>query len=345
MGAHRTTRGEQPPSTARERRRWLWRSLIITVLLLAGLGLAGTWIQLDRYAPATGYVTTDEYAEVRAPAAGQIVRIAADSGDNVKRGDLLIQLADATERAALAEVQRDVRKCEAELAFRTAELAERRRLQVCQIDTARLTLEYARQRGDLTRQLVDKGLATSRDLADDAYKLKLAEADYNRLHAFDNTLNERQLEVLRQDAAARREAASRAAVAVEACAIRAPLDGRLLRYAFYVGEVARSETLLYEVFGGTNLILKLRVPERYATRIRLDQRVRAQFRSDRQLLTPWVRGRVTAIRDIIQTEGPQAYRVVTCSFDPGARAMPPGATADAQIHIGRSSFWASLLGL
>jgi multidrug resistance efflux pump len=345
MGEHRTTRGEPPPPTARERRHWLWRMLALTVLILGAIGAAGAWIRLDRYAPATGYVTTVEYAEVRAPVAGQVVRIAASSGDTVKRGDLLVQLEDASERAALAEAERGVRKSEAELAFREAELAERRRLQACQIEAAKLALDYARQRGELTRQLAAKGLVSGRDLADDAYKLQVAEADHRRLLTFDATLDERQAEVLRQDAAARRETMSRAAVAVEARAVRAPLDGRLLRYTFYAGEVVRPDTLLYEVFGGTNLILKLRVPERYATRVTTNQLMRAQFRSDRQLLTPWVYGCVTGVRGAIQTEGPQAYRVVYCSFDSGDRAMPPGATADAEIRISRSSFWASLLGL
>jgi multidrug resistance efflux pump len=345
MGEHRTTRGEPPPPTAREHRRWLWRSLAITVLTLGGIGAAGAYIQLDRYAPATGYVTTLEYAEVRAPVASPVLRIVAGSGDSVKRGDLLVQLEDASERAALGEIEREVRKSEAELAFREAELAERRRLQDSQIEAARLALDYARQRGELTRQLAAKGLASGRDLADDAYKLQVAEADYRRLQAFDATLDNRQVEVLRQDVAARREAVGRAAAAVDARAVRAPIDGRLLRYTFYAGEVVRPDTLLYEVFGGTNLILKLRVPERYATRVTTNQLVRAQFRSDRKLLTPWVRGCVTGVRDAIQTEGPQAYRVVYCSFDSGDRAMPPGATADAQIRISRSSFWASLLGL
>lgn len=345
MGEHRTTRGEPPPATARERRSWLWRSLALAVLILTGIGLAGTWIRLDRYAPATGYVTTDEYAEVRAPVAGQIVRVAAQSGDRVKRGDLLVQLEDASERAALAEVEHQVRKSEAELAFRAAEIAERRRLQACQIEAARLALDYARQRVELTRQLVAKTQASERDLLDDTYKQQVAEADLRRVQAVDATLDERQMEILRQDTAARREAAGRAAVAVAARAVCAPLDGDLLRYTFCAGEVVRPDTLLYEIFGGTNRILKLRVPERFATRVATNQEVRAQFRSDRRLITPWVRGRITGMRDVIQTEGPQAFRIVTCSFETGDRLMPPGATADAQIRISRSSFWASLFGL
>jgi len=345
MGELRTTRGEPPPPTARERRDWFWRSLLLTFLGLAALGVTGAQIRLERYAPASGYVTTVEYAEVRSPVASQVVRIGALSGDAVRRGDLLVQLEDTAERAALAEAADEVRKKESELIYREAEAVERRRLRACAVEAAQLAQDYARQRVELTRALVAGGTASARDLADDVYRLQVAEADCRRLQGGDAALDDRQTDILRQDVAARRQAVSRAAAAVNARAVRAPIDGRLLRHTFFAGEVVRPDTLLYEVFGGTNLILKLRVPERYATRVAAGQPVRIQFRSDRSLLAPWVPGRVTDVREVIQTEGPQAFRVVTCSFEPGARNLPPGATADARIRIGRSSFWASLLGL
>jgi multidrug resistance efflux pump len=345
VGEHRTTRGEPPPATVSERRSWFWRTVAGVVLFLALLAAAGALLKLDRYAPATGYVTTEEYAEVRAPVAGPVARIAVTSGARVRQGDLLVQLEDAAERAAVAEADAAARASAAQLALREAELAERRRQQACQIESARLALEYARQRDALTRRLADKGLASGRELGDDAYRLQVAESEYRRLREADTTLDERQVEVLRQELATRREAVGRARAALDARAVRSPADGRILRHTFYAGEVVRSDALLYEVFGGTNLIFKLRVPERYATRVAAGQPLRAELRSYRSLLRQWVPGRVQVVRDVIETDGPQAYRVVYASLETGGRDVPPGATADAQIRIGRSSFWASLLGL
>jgi multidrug resistance efflux pump len=232
---------------------------------------------------------------------------------------------------------------EAELALRTAELARRRRQQDARREAARLALEHARACLALTQA---RGAdATGRELADDRYAVQAADAACRALEA-DAGLDEQELEVARQTLDARRRRVARTQAAAEARAIRAPIEGRLMRHTFYVGEVVRPDTLLFEIFGGTNLILKLRVPERYATRVTAGQSVRARFRSDRAFWSPGAVGRVLAVRDVIQTDGPQAYRVVTCSLDPVDRPPPPpGTTADAQIHIGRSSFWASLFGL
>ena len=54
---------------------------------------------------------------------------------------------------------------------------------------------------------------------------------------------------------------------------------------------------------------------------------------------------VGSIRDAIQAEGSQTYRVIYCPYDPGRVPVPPGATADAQILVGRSSIWRSLFDL
>ncbi len=345
MGEYRTTRGQALPATAKEKHTWIWRTVLAVLAVCAAVGYGGHRLQLDRYASATGYVTTERYAEVRAPVAGQVTAIAAGSGDMAAAGDLLVQLEDTEQRAAVAEAEVAVRKAAAEIAFREADLADRRREHDSRVAAAKLTLDYARQRIDLTRKLAEQGLASGRDLADDTFKLKQAEAEHNRLTRVDTTLDERQIEILRRELDARREAVSRIRAACDARAVRAPIDGRLLRHTFYVGEVVRPDLLLYEVFGGTNLVLKLRVPERYAAKVAAGQPVRAELRSYKTLLRDWVRGTVVEARDVIQTEGAQAYRVIYCSFDPEGRDIQPGATADAEIRFGRSSFWAALIGL
>lgn len=345
MGEYRTTRGEKPPPTVRERRSQRTRILLSLAAGIVVVSGSGHLIRVDRRVPASGYVTTELYAEVRPVVAGQVTAIAKSSGDRVARGDLLVQLEDAAEKAALAEAEREQRRAEAELAYREADLAELRRDRTCRIEAAALALEYARQRLATTRQLAEKGLASGRDLMEDTYRLQTAEAEHRRLQQADATLDERQVEVLRQVVAARQETVAATRAAVASRTVTAPLDGRVLRHTFYVGEVVRPDTVLYEVFGGTNLILKLRVPERYATRVAVDQQVRAQLRSYKKLLPHWLHGKVAAVRDAIQVDGSQAYRVVYCPFDPAGREAPPGATADAQIRVGSASIWETLFDL
>ncbi|NLL82876.1 MAG: HlyD family efflux transporter periplasmic adaptor subunit [Lentisphaerae bacterium] len=345
MGQYRTTRGEALPATRREKKSFLWRTLAILLLLIGGTAVGGHYLQLNRYAPANGYVTTEIYAEVRSPVAAQVVDIKHFSGDAVTAGEVLLRLDDEEQRAAVAEAEAAVRKAEAELTFREAELADRRREHTSLVESAKLALDYARQRIELTSKLAEQGLASGRDLADDTYTLKQAEAEYERLSKADTTLDERQIEVLQREHDARKETVVRMRAAQDLRSVRAPINGKLLRHTFYVGEVVRPDLLLYEVFGGNELILKLRVPERYAAKVMVGQPVRAELRSHKTLMRNWVYGVVAEARSVIQVDGSQSYRVIYCSFDPKGREIQPGTTADAEIKVGRTSFWEALLGM
>ncbi len=345
MGLFRSTRGEQIPLTSRTRRFKLLRVLFITVVITVAIIAAGYFIQLNRYAPASGYLTTDHYAEIRSPVSGQVVAIDATSGQHVLKGALLVRLDDTLQRADVAEREKALLKSQAELALREAELADKRRQIEHQIEAAELTREHAEARLKLTRQLAERGLAAARELNDDTYQLKSAETELRRLRAFDVTVDERQIDVLRRETEARLEALHRAEADLERMTIRAPIDGLLSRYSFYLGEVVRPEDLLYEIFGGTNLVLKLRVPERYATKIASGQSIRVLLTAEKTILPHYLHGRIEVLRDVIQTDGDAAYRLVYCSLDTQGRPIPPGATGEADILYGRDNFWITLLGL
>lgn len=345
MGHFRSSRGNQIPLSAGTKRLRLVRFLFVVGCAAALIVAAGWFVRLRRYAPAGGYVTTDDYAEIRSAVPGLVMEIAAASGDTVARGALLVQLDDASQRAEVAEREKALDKSLAELALREAELADKRRQIALQIEAAGLALEHAGARLEVTRQLAERGLSAARELGEDTYKVKAAETELRRLRAFDATVDEREIDVLRRETEARREALRRARAELERLAIRAPMDGVLSRYTFYPGEVIRPETLLYEIFGGTNLVLKLRVPERYATRVRPGHPLRAVLTAEKTFPPRYLYGRVEAMRDVIQSDGAAGYRVVYASLDANGKAIPPGSTAEAEICYGRGSFWAALFGL
>jgi len=345
MGHFRSIRGEQIPLTPLRRRLKRLRSFLVFCLVLAGIGAAGWHFELDRYASAGGYLTTDEYAEIRPAVAGQVTAIHAVSGQRVEKGAPLVQLDDTLQRSDAAEREKALLKSEAELALREAELADKRRQTELQIEAAELTRERAGARLEITRQLAERGLAAARELNDDEYQLKAAETELRRLRAFDATVDEREIDVLRREAEVRQEALNRARADLERMTVRAPIDGLLSRYTFYLGEVVRPDTLLYEIFGGTNLVLRLRVPERYATKIKPGQPVRAALTSEKTFPPNYLHGEVQYLRNVIQSDGTAGYRLVYCSLDTGDREVPPGSTADADITYGRANFWVVLFGL
>ncbi|MCZ6705011.1 MAG: HlyD family efflux transporter periplasmic adaptor subunit, partial [Bacteroidetes bacterium] len=127
--------------------------------------------------------------------------------------------------------------------------------------------------------------------------------------------------------------------------ILAPIAGQGLRYEFVPGELVQPDRVIYEIFGGDKKILKLRVPERYATMIHPGQEYRAELKSYGGIFPVWFRGKVIAMRNVIQTSNGQTYRSAYCDFDPENYTVPPGTTVEAEISVGRSPLWKALIGI
>ena len=144
MGDLRTTEGQSLPLTDGEKSR---RRLRLITLFLGGvlaLAAAGHFIKVDRYLPATGYVTTEAFAEVRPAVVGKVAAILVGTNKPVAEGDVLVRLENAEEASSLAEAQSLVRKVEAELARREAEIAEAKRQHQWQLAEAEYVLADVR---------------------------------------------------------------------------------------------------------------------------------------------------------------------------------------------------------
>ncbi|NLF17917.1 MAG: HlyD family efflux transporter periplasmic adaptor subunit [Lentisphaerae bacterium] len=367
MGDYRTTMGEEkpvPPRAAR-RRRLYW--ILAVLLVLGGLIYGGIAIKVDRYITAAGYVTTEEYAEVRPAMAGAVAEILVSSGDRVARGDVLVRLDAEQERAALEEARRRVQKMEVDLSRRRTELetvVERSRLAIEEqkrnhkdaIDIARLQLRDAQTKLARTRELVERGLKAGSALEDDKLKEELVQTQLASLLAKDLTVYDSLLERdraahvtelrgMEAEISALEDVVRRYEAQLKAKEVRAPIDGQVLRYEFVIGELVRPETVLYEIFGGDAQVLKLRVAERHAARVATGQRYRALLSSYRGLQRVYFRGKVEYLRHVIQNEAQTTYRVAYCSFDPGEYVIPPGTTAEARLYYGRSCLWFYLFNI
>ncbi len=346
MGEYRTTAGEAHPVSRKERRSKQRRTGTIVLLILAAITTAAMLVRVNRRVPAKGYVTSADYAEVRASVSGTVRKILKSSGAQVTAGDLLVQLEDAHERAAMHESENELHKAEAELALREAELAELKRIHEHSITTARMSVAHAEEKLTLTRELSSRGLTSGRTVSEDAFTVEQTKAHLANLLAADATLDARRVEVLRRTLDIKRDAVSRTQARVEERRVCAPISGRLNRFTFYEGEVVRPDNVLYEVYGGPAEILKLQVPERYATQIKSNQLCRAELQTYANTIgTRWFHGRVVHMRDVIQSQNQKTYRVIYCTFDDQDLDIPPGTTADVHIYVGRSPLWAALLGI
>lgn len=340
MGEYRSTRGEKPPETHVEKKRKALRNWGRALLIIAVLAAAAKFIQVPRRVPASGYATTSPYAEVRSPITGTITSIEASSGMTVKAGDVLLRLSDEIQKAALQRAEIEADRTRSELAFREAEYADQLRSHSNEVQVAVLALEYARKRLEITKQLVNEGVSTKRDLMTDEYQVAQCELSYRQLSGKDMVVGRRQVEMLRRQLESATAAVRSATADLEARVVRAPVDGIVLKHTFFLGEVARADQVLFEIFGKEKTLLRLKVPERYATRISNGLPVRAQFRSSKRLVRRnWIPATVDEMRDVIQAEGNETYRVIYCPYEVSGNKVPPGTTADAEILLGKVPLW------
>lgn len=333
------------PPTHKERR--LQRLHLVIGLIIGGfiILVAGFVIRVNQYVLATGYITSDQYAEIRPPLAGTVKSIQAQSGTRVKQGDLLLQLDSSEEEAVLEEAKSQTQKAEAELVRREAEIDEEKKRLTEDIAVANLRLQNAVSRLARSRELVVRKAISEAALEDDQLKEQLARAELMTLTNRDLTLYDKQVSVLRRELEARHDTMERAEINVREKEIRAPIAGQVLRYEFVIGEMVRPEVVLFEIFGGNRLILKLRIPEHYAARVAVGNRYSATLSPYRDLRFTSFEGTVERLRNVIQTEGQQTYRVAFCSFDPKDYHVQPGTTAEAKIYCGKTCLWFFLLGI
>lgn len=345
MGDYRTTTGEAAPLPPREQRRRRARWAITIGVIAALLAVLGTVIEVPRWVLATGYVTTEERAEVRPALAGVVAAIPVRSGDTVRTNDVLVQLDDSEQLVALEGARSQLRKAEAELARRENEIAQEKRRLEEGIALARLKLQHAESKRARTEELNRLGLAAGAAVEDFRLQEQMAKAELGSLENRDLAGFARELEALRHETDSRRDQVERADLLVRQRQIRAPIAGQVVRSEFVVGELVRPDMVLYEIFGGAASTLKLRIDERHATQVAPGQRYRARLQTYGGFRRPWFEGEVETLRNVIQVDGQKTYRTAYCRFDAKGEAVPPGASAEAEIDTGRIAFWLYLLGL
>jgi len=344
MGDYRTTTGEAAPIAPEERKRrkgrrrlWIGGGALFGAVLLTG-------VPIPYRVTATGYVASENYAEIRPAVEGVVAEIRVGSGRRVERDTLLARLDDREQVAQIEEIRGLLRKLEAQFGRRKAEIAEMKRAMESAVAVARLREKNAAGKLARSRELLERGLTSAATTEDFSLQQELAAAELAALLERDLTLPERELESLRFEIEAQTEGVARIEAQRKKREIRAPFDGLVVRYEFSVGELVRPDMVLFEMFGGERQMLKLRIPERHATRIVPGQSYRARLASYRDLRLIRFDGHIEALRDIIQADGVRTYRTAYASFDAGSYSVPPGTTAEAKIHTGNVRLWQYILG-
>ena len=239
---------------------------------------------------------------------------------------------------------------------RAVDLSEQKRRHKDELEIAALQLQNAQTKLKLTKELVEKGLKAETNLEDDMLTEQLARVKlsslqkkdfsvYEKLLSLDKAKYKVEIDAINNELAALADAVRRAEARLRTRQVRAPISGMVIRYEFVIGELIQPTTVIYEIFGGAQNTLKLRIDEAHSTKVNIGDRYRARLASFHGIKRHYFRGEIAYLRNVIQGDANNNYRVAYCNFDPGEYVIPPGTTAEARIYYGKSCLWLYLFNI
>ena len=335
----------RPPRT-RRRRRWTLRRVFLVVLLGLGalLVLAGV-IPVTRWVEGTGFVMTDNEAEIRPSVEGAILRKMIEDGNVVKEGDLLIQLKDSVQRAAFEQAQDQLHVAQAKLKQLEVSHSLDESIRRQQIYRAKRSLELLKD--ELARmEESQSGAFSNREIFDARLKVDVSASRLAELELPRRKLRQNQIAVLEEQISAAKKQVALRKAELELREIRSPVAGTVQFHRFTPGEVVNPDHVLGQVFDRNAWIVKLKLPERAITRVRENQRVEVELSAYPSWRFDTVGATVSRVTRVVtpQATGDGIIYIEAGIDNPADKRLHPGMTVQARIDTGRTSWLLRILG-
>jgi RND family efflux transporter MFP subunit len=226
-------------------------------------------IAIQRVVDLSGSLISPDQVRVSSEVDGTVAEVNADLGQEVRQGQILIQLDTRELQLAVERAESALRQTEAQLGIDNEHPGViPPEDQIATVRTALANREDARVKLSQTQELVNKGLAPRTDLDTNNTRLKVAEA------AVQAALEDvRALKASLQDRRASYELAKKK---LADASIRAPASGAIAERLVQKGEFIRANTQVATIVQLTPLKLQTAVQEKFANVIRRNLLV--QFR-------------------------------------------------------------------
>jgi RND family efflux transporter MFP subunit len=218
-------------------------------------------IAIQRIVDLSGSLVSPDQVRVSSEVDGIVASVNAELGQEVRAGDILIQLDTRELQLAVERAESALRQTEAQLGVDS----ERPGIvppdeQIASVRTAIANREDAKVKLAQTQELVNKGLAARSDLDTNDTRLKVAEAAVQ--FALENI---RALKASMQDRRASYELAKKK---VTDASIRSPSSGTIAERLVQKGEYIRANTQVATIVQLNPLKLQTAVQEKFANIIR-----------------------------------------------------------------------------
>lgn len=275
---------------------------------------------LPRSVVVTGTLAADEEVVAAFKVAGRVSEIAVDLGSPVRRGQLLARIDPTEYRIRVAQAEAALRQARAGLGLSPDGDDDRVDPdKTALVREARAVLDEARLSRDRIAQLREKDLVARADL--DAAVSRLLVAEGRHQAAIEEVRNRQEI------LAERRHALALARQQLDDAELRAPIDGAVRERRASVGEYLAAGAPVAGVVRIDPLRLKVSVPERDASAVRVGQAVRVRVEGDAAEHA----GRVVRLSPAIQEQN----RTLLVEAEVANRRgkIRPGAFARAEIVV------------
>lgn len=340
---------------ASSRRRWLLWALAALALAGAAYGarnlilgqpvqtIAAIRMELAQTVVASGRIISPQRVSIGVAVAERVVRIPVQEGQAVRRGDVLIELADEDERAAMAQARAGIAQAEARL----------RQLREVGLPAAQQSLAQAeanalqaRRSYERNKALQARGFIGQSQLDEAQRSLDVAEslARASRLQVQSNAPSGSDYAVA-QSALDQAKATQRAAQArLDQLVIHAPVDGVLIARSVEPGNTVQpgKELMALAPAGETQIVVQM--DERHLAEVAPGQRAIAsadafpgeRFAAELAFINPGVDATRGSVEVKLKVPAPPKYlrQDMTVSVDievarrAGALAVPSDGVRD-----------------
>lgn len=334
----------RPPRTVKTKIKFK-TIFFVLFLLFAGLVTASLYFKTELQVQGTGYVSTDLEVELRPSVEGAIDKVFFHDGDEVKPGDLLIQLKADVQLASFEEAQSDLKAKHAQLAETTMNLELRKARREAQIFQAKQELQLAKSRLKRMEDASKSGGGFSRsELEDTRLKVTVLNSRVEELSLPYDELDIKQLIVIKEliIAAQKRVALHKAECDVRQ--LRATMAGYIYFNRFEEGEVVKPEHVLGQIFDTHDWVVKISVPERYLGRVKIGQKVTVSTAAYWAWEHGYLEGQITRMIPVVdtQTTGDGVFYIEATIPKPKYE-LQPGMTAKAWIVTEKAPFLMTLI--
>lgn len=272
--------------------------------------------------------------EAHSPAATTVKRVLVHEGEQVKSGQLLLELDDAGFRAQAARAEAQIRAADADLsAVRSGGTREEVLTNESQLAAARTELDAAQRNLQAMQSLQQRGAASAGEVADAQNRLKAAQGQVTLLQ---EKLKSRYSgpEIAKVQAQTN-DAKAAYAAAVESLKqtnIRAPHAGRVYSLPVRPGEFVTAGQLLVQVADLSQVQLRAFVDEPDIGKLDPGQAVRVTW--DALPGRTW-EGKVTQVPTTVITLGTRNVGQFTCTVENPEQKLLPNVNVNVTIVTAR----------